>query len=87
MSVFSFALRPPRHPLLRAVLALGGLALLGAFAAFGVVVAAIVLAGFGLRRVWRNARIARPAAAPREVGVIDGEFTVVSKPHATLLPR
>ena len=79
-------LRPPRHPLLRAVLALAGLALLVFFAAFGVVIAALVLAGFGVRRLLRNSRAAlrpQPASQP---GAIDAEFSVVHKTH-TLLPR
>ena len=104
MLPFSFSLRPPRHPLLRAVVALAGLLLLGFFAAFGVVIAAFVLLGFGLRRLlvqyrggsrptwmWgvprseRNApgRRLDPQAARRvDPQVIDGEFSVVSKPDA-----
>ena len=79
-------LRPPRHPLLRAVLALAGLALLVFFAAFGVVIAALVLAAFGLRRLLRNSRAALRPQAPAQPGVIDAEFSVVHKTH-TLLPR
>lgn len=89
---FSFSLRPPRHPLLRAVVALAGLLLLGFFAAFGVLVAAFVLLGFGLRRLLVQSRGGpRPldpqAGRPVDPQVIEGEFSVVSKPHATLLPR
>ena len=85
-------LRPPRHPLLRAVLALSGLLLLGFFAAFAVVIAALVLAGFGVRRLLASVRHgSRPfdpqVARPVDPNVIDGEYSVVRKPHATLLPR
>lgn len=82
---FHVPIRPPRHPLLRAVLALAGLGLLVFFAAFGVVIGALVLAAFGARRLLRNARRARFAQAAQP-GVIDAEFSVVRKPH-TLLPR
>lgn len=92
MLPFSFSLRPPRHPLLRAGLALAGLVLLGFFAAFGVLVAALVLVGFAARRVLLQlrggARGFDPTAARRaDPEVIDAEFSVVAKPHATLLPR
>lgn len=92
MLPFSFALRPPRHPLLRAALALTGLVLLGFFAAFAVVIAALVLAGFGLRRLLQQAGGgARPldpqAVRKADPNIIDGEFSVVHKPHGDLLPR
>jgi hypothetical protein len=92
MLPFSFTLRPPRHPLLRAVLALSGLVLLGFFAAFAVVIAALVLVGFGVRRLLLQARGgARPldpqAVRKPDPSVIDGEFSVVRKPHGSLLPR
>jgi hypothetical protein len=85
----SFSIRPPRHPLLRAALAAAGLALLGFFAAFGLAVAVLVLAGFGVRKLLRavRARVAAPPSRPLDPKVIDGEFSVVRKPHATLLPR
>jgi hypothetical protein len=93
MFAFSFSTpRPPRHPLLRAGLALAGLALLGLFAAFGVVIAGFVLLAFAARRVWvqlrGGARTFEPHATPKpDPQVIDGEFSVVRKPTATLLPR
>ena len=86
MPRFHFAIRPPRHPLLRALLALAGLALLGFFAAFGVLVAALVLAAFGVRRLLRNSRAMLRPQAPSQPGAIDAEFSVVHKTH-TLLPR
>lgn len=92
MRAFSFAIRPPRNPLLRAGLAVGGLLLLGFFAAFAVTVAALVLIAFGARRLLMPARTGtRPLGAAEssapDASVIDGEYTVVRKPHATLLPR
>jgi hypothetical protein len=93
MFAFSFSTpRPPRHPLLRAGLAVAGLVLLGFFAAFGVLIAALVLVAFAARRVWMQLRGgARPldpqATRSADPKVIDGEFSVVRKPGATLLPR
>lgn len=85
MPRFHFTLRPPRHPVLRAMLALAGLGLLVFFATFAVVIGALVLAAFGLRRLLNSSRHAlRPQAA--QPGAIDAEFSVVRKPH-TLLPR
>ena len=84
-----FTLQPPRHPALRFVLALAGLALLGFFAAFALVVAGGVLAVFGARRLLRRVRAGAEAPTPARAappGVIEGEFSVVSK-HTPLLPR
>jgi hypothetical protein len=85
MPRFHFTLRPPRHPVLRAMLALAGLGLLVFFATFGVVIGGLVLAAFGVRRLLQNSRAAlRPQ--PAQPGVIDAEYSVVRKSH-TLLPR
>jgi hypothetical protein len=91
MLPFSFTLRPPRHPVLRAVCAVAGLLLLGFFAAFGLALAVLVLAGFGVRRLLMQSRggpkpLNPQAAQPRDPNVIDGEFAVVRK-SAPLLPR
>lgn len=86
MPSFSFQLRPPRHPLLRAALAVSGLMLLGFLAAFGFAIALLVLAAFGVRRLFANAR-ARASGTTSTPQVIEGEFSVVRKPHAELLPR
>ena len=86
MPRFHFSLSPPRHPVLRLLLALAGLSLLVFFAAFGVVIGALVLAAFGVRRLLLNSKAALRPAAPATPGVIDGEFSVVRKTH-TLLPR
>lgn len=81
----TFTLRPPRHPLLRALAALAaavvaaGLFIVGSMAAAAVLLAA---GGSLLVRRWRqrgNARAHAPA-------VIEGEYTVVS-PARTMLPR
>ena len=87
MRLHLFPFRRARHPVARTLLALAGLALLGFFAAFAVVIAALVLAAFGVRRLLAGAASmgAPPRRAP-EPGVIEGEFHVVAKPN-TLLPR
>ena len=82
-----FALQPPRNPLLRFALALVGVAILGFFTVFGVVVAGAVLAGFALRRLWLRLSRAAPVAAPLrpvDPNVIEGEFSVVDKPRTPL---
>lgn len=82
-----FALQPPRNPLLRLALALIGVAILGFFTVFGVLVAGAVLVGFGLRRAWLHLRGATPGAAPvrpADPDVIEGEFSVVDKPRTPL---
>ena len=86
MPRFQFSLRPPRHPVLRMLLALAGLGLLVFFAAFALVIGGLVLAAFGVRRLLASTRHAVRAPAQAEPGAIDAEFPVVRKPH-TLLPR
>lgn len=85
MRPFLFSLQPPRHPLARLALGLVGLVLLGFFTVFGLVVAAIVLAAFALRRLYLSLRGEHPARArPVDPNVIEGEFSVVEKAR---LPR
>ena len=86
MPRFRFSLSPPRHPVLRLLLALAGLSLLVFFAAFGVLIGALVLAAFGVRRLLLDSRAALRPSAPAMPGAIEGEFSVVRKSH-TLLPR
>ena len=86
MPRFQFSLRPPRHPVLRMLLALAGLGLLMFFAAFALVIGGLVLAAFGLRRLLASSRNAMRPQAPAQLDAIDAEFSVVRKPH-TLLPR
>lgn len=85
MRNFPFLLQPPRHPLARLFLGLVGVALLGFFTVFGLVVAAIGLAGFALHRLYRNLS-GQPTTSKRPVDprVIEGEFSVVEKPR---IPR
>ena len=85
MRNFAFSLQPPRHPLARLFLGLVGVALLGFFTVFGLIVAAIALAGFALHRLYRN--LTGQTAVPKhpvDPRVIEGEFSVVQKPR---LPR
>lgn len=88
-----FTLQPPRHPLLRFGLALVGVALLGFFTVFGVIVAGAVLAAFALRRVWLRLRGAAAGtsqagpARPADPNVIEGEFSIVDKPRTPLTWR
>jgi hypothetical protein len=82
--------RPPRNPLLRLLLAIAGVALLGFFTVFGLMVAAAVMAVLGLRALWRQ--LAAPARrpvdpqpsarvphAPPPPGVIEGEYRVIHR--------
>ena len=72
-----FAPRKPRHPLLRLLFGLAGIALLAVLLVVGVVVgAAMLAAGLAVRLLGR-----RPAGAPRDKGtVLDGDYRVVDKP-------
>lgn len=80
--------RLPRHPLPRLLLALAGIALLAMFAAVGVVLGAVLLAGLALRALYLRLRGAAPTAsrAPGE-GIIEGDFRVVDKHRIELPPR
>lgn len=85
MRPFVFSLQPPRHPLARLALGLAGVVLLGFFTVFGLVVAAIVLAAFALRRLYLGLRGRPPAnARPVDPNVIEGEFSVVEKTRPSL---
>ncbi len=85
MRSFSFFLAPPRHPVARLVLGLAGLALLGFFTVFGLVLAAMVVAGLALRRIYLHLRGTRPVPPSHsDPHIIEGEFSVVEKAR---LPR
>jgi len=82
--------RPPRNPLVRLLLGVAGVALLGFFTVFGLVVAAAVMAALGLRALWRqlaqpSRRPVEPQAgarvphAPPPPGVIEGEYRVIHR--------
>lgn len=92
MQPFVFSLRPPRHPLLRTLLAIAGLVLLGMFAVVGAVIGALVLLAFGLRRLLMQSRRATPPPDPQSQrsapdNVIEGEYSVVRKSQANLSAR
>ena len=74
-----FAPRKPRHPLLRLVLGLVGVALLCLLVVVGVFVGAAMIAGGLLFKLLRQR--ARPVADPR---VVEGEYRVLRKPALPL---
>lgn len=83
-------LRLPRHPLLRLLLAIAGIALLSMFALVGVGLAIAALALFGARALWWKLRGRPQTAAPawsRSPDVIEGDFTVIEKSAQPLPPR
>jgi threonine/homoserine/homoserine lactone efflux protein len=73
-----------RHPLLRVVSMLLGLALLGLLLLFGLVAAGVLLVGGGVLLAWRQWKKlrAQPAAAARAGSsrppVLEGEFVILS---------
>lgn len=80
--IFHYAPSKPRHPLLRLVFGVFGLALLVVLVAVGVFVGAGMLLFAAARRMLRGApAAARPVAAEK---VIDGEFSVVQKQKVLL---
>lgn len=73
-----FAPRKPRHPLIRLLFGLAGIALLAVLLVFGVVIgAAMLAAGLLLRLAGR-----RPAPQDGRArgDVLDGDYRVVDKP-------
>jgi hypothetical protein len=85
MRPFQFYMPVPRHPLMRILLGAVGLALLGFFTVFGLLIAAVALAGLALHRLFRRISGQTPAPTrPIDPRVIEGEFTVVEKQR---LPR
>lgn len=80
-----FSFQPPRHPMARFVLGLTGLVLLGFFGLIGLLIAAVVLAAYAIRRLWLRLSGTRPAPGrPLDPNVIEGEFRVVERSR---LPR
>jgi hypothetical protein len=79
---FSYTPSKPRHPLLRLVLGLLGVVLLAVLVVGGLFVGLGMLLFAAARRMLRRDAV---AVAPRQVeGVIEGEYSVVSKTGATL---
>lgn len=76
-----FAPRKPRHPLLRLLLGLVGVALLAVLLVVGLVVGAAMLTGGLLWRLLRQR--GKPVATDERV--VDAEYRVVSKPGQPLL--
>lgn len=76
-----FAPRKPRHPLLRLLLGLVGVALLAVLLVVGVIVGAAMLAGGLLWRLLRQR--GKPVATDKRV--VDAEYRVVPKAGQPLL--
>lgn len=81
--------RRSRHPLVRALSLLVGVALVGVLLVFGLVVAGVLTVGGALWllwRQWKRSRVAVPGAAKRarQPEVLEGEYVVIrnSRPVA-----
>ena len=81
-----FRLPPPRrsrHPLVRALSLLLGIAMLGVLLVFGLAVAGVLLLGGGVLLAWRLWKPVRapmpPASSPGKpaTDVLEGEFVVI----------
>lgn len=72
--MFSYCPSKPRHPLVRVLVGLLGLALLLVLVVFGLVIGLGMLLFTAVRRLLRGARQPRAAA---DAGVIEGEYTRV----------
>ncbi|HEY8682127.1 MAG TPA: hypothetical protein VIM06_03075 [Rhodanobacter sp.] len=79
------SIRRSRHPLLRALSLLIGVALIGVLLVFGLVVASVLLVGGGLLLIWRQWKHGRmpaqsaAAGAPHQPAVLEGEFVVIQQ--------
>lgn len=83
MRIRTFSLHLPRHPLLRALMVLCGAVLLVGLVTVGFLIGAAVLAVAAMTvlvRRWLHS----PRRAPRDPDIIEGEFTVVSRPRTAL---
>jgi hypothetical protein len=79
------SMRRSRHPLVRALSLLLGVALIGVLLVFGLVVAGVLLVGGGLLLAWRQwtrgrqTKHAMPGAAHHQPQVLEGEFVVIQQ--------
>lgn len=73
---WTFAPRKPRHPFMRIVFGLLGLALLALLLVLGLLIGAAMVAAGLLLKVWRQR--GKPLAADKRV--VEGEYRVVAKP-------
>jgi uncharacterized protein (DUF58 family) len=76
--------RRSRHPLVRALSLLIGLALVGVLLVFGLIVAGVLLVGglvvFALRQWTQSRQAPRPATSkPHEPEILEGEFVVLQQ--------
>lgn len=78
---FSYCPSKPRHPLLRVLVGLLGLALLVLLVVFGLVIGLGMLLFAAARRLFRPTAV---AARKQEEGVIEGEFVHVPKNESRL---
>ena len=82
---FTYTPSKPRHPLLRLALGLVGLVVLAFLVVAGLFVGLGMLMFAAVRRMVRGKQVT--AAPPQVEGVIEGEYSVVSKQEATLSLR
>ena len=79
------AMRRPRHPLVRALSLLLGVALIGVLLVFGLMVAGVLLVGGVVLlavRQWKHGRAPAKSAArnaPHQTDVLEGEFVVIQQ--------
>lgn len=83
--IFTYTPSKPRHPLLRVVIGLLGLVVLSLLLVFGLFIGLGMLLFAAGRRMFARSQAA--AAPARMESVIDGEFSVVEKSHASLGAR
>jgi hypothetical protein len=86
MRVFMPSIRRSRHPLVRALSLLVGVALIAVLLVFGLMVASVLLVGGVLLLAWRHwkhgsvfARSAGAAKPAHKPAVLEGEFVVVQQ--------
>jgi hypothetical protein len=78
------SMRRSRHPLVRALSLLLGMALIGVLLVFGLVVAGVLLVGGGVLlavRQWTRGRVPLPPSphATHQAAVLEGEFVVIQQ--------